>query len=76
MGHIYMHPDCGQPCTEPELKRRSGQPITILRAFTEPDATHDWEVLPMFAIRCDDGHEAEAFRDELTWTDVPRKEAG
>ena len=44
---------------------RIGQKFTILREITEPDDTHDAEVLPMYVIRFEDGHEIEAWPEEI-----------
>jgi len=45
---------------------RNGSAVEILHIITEPDATHDQEVLPMVRVRFPDGFIGEAFPDELT----------
>jgi len=44
---------------------RNGSEVTIVTAFTEPDDTHDTEVLPMYLVRFSDGYECELWADEL-----------
>lgn len=44
---------------------RNGQSIEVTRVIRRADEDHDWEVLPMFGIRFPDGHETEAWRDEI-----------
>ncbi len=46
-------------------KGRIGQAFTIVRTITEPDETHDAEVLPMYVIRFSDGVEIEAWPEEV-----------
>lgn len=52
--------------TDSELRSRNGQRVTVMSVITEPDATHDAEVLPMYRVRFrSDGHQTETFGDEL-----------
>lgn len=51
---------------------RRGQPFELLRAITQPDETHDPEVLPMYAIRFEDGAEIDAWPDEVLHIDDPK----
>jgi hypothetical protein len=44
----------------------------VVRQITEPDATHDAEVLPMYVIRFEDGVEIEAFPDEVEVTETEK----
>lgn len=44
---------------------REGQEFELVRTITEPDATHDAEVLPMYVIRFSDGVEIEAWPEEV-----------
>lgn len=44
---------------------RQGQEFELVRAITEPDASHDAEVLPMYVIRFADGEEIEAWPEEV-----------
>ena len=44
---------------------RRGQAFDIIGKITEPDATHDAEVLPMYRIRFADGTEIEAWPEEV-----------
>ena len=46
-------------------RMRRGQTITVLHSFTEPDSTHDPEVLPMFLVSFPDGYECELWSDEM-----------
>lgn len=48
-----------------KAKPYHGQTVVVLKAFTEPDATHDEEVLPMFLVRFPDGCEIELWADEM-----------
>ncbi len=48
-----------------EYRERNGQEVTVVRTITEPDATHDREVLPMLVIRFPDGLEIEAWPFEI-----------
>jgi hypothetical protein len=45
---------------------RNGQSYTFVRSITEPDESHDTEVLPMHVIRFADGTEIEAWPEEVT----------
>jgi hypothetical protein len=49
-----------------DYAHRNGQTVTIVRTISEPDATHDAEVLPMHVVRFPDGATAEVWPDELT----------
>jgi hypothetical protein len=51
--------------TASDLVNRNGQAVEVIRVFRRPDDGHDLEVLPMFAVRFPDGHETEAWRDEI-----------
>lgn len=51
--------------TDSKLKHRNGRAVTIMRTITEPDDSHDAEVLPMHAVRFHDGFETELWPDEL-----------
>lgn len=44
---------------------RRGQAFVIINKITEPDSTHDAEVLPMYRIRFEDGIELEAWPEEV-----------
>ena len=44
---------------------RRGQGFRVLRVITEPDETHDAEVLPMYRIRFEDGFEIDAWPEEV-----------
>lgn len=46
-------------------RARNGQQCEVIRTITEPDASHDAEVLPMHVVRFADGVELEAFADEI-----------
>ncbi|MCC3277502.1 hypothetical protein LJ753_16685 [Arthrobacter sp. zg-Y20] len=46
------------------LAHRNGSAIRILQTITEPDATHDAEVLPMHVVEFPDGVKAEIWPDE------------
>lgn len=48
--------------TEP-LRERTGQPVTIVRELD--DTERDAEVGRMFRVRFPDGHEADAFDEEV-----------
>ena len=60
----YYHGHCGQPCTEPELKRRSGMQVRIVRELT-PAEVDVAEVGLMYRVRFLSGFEVDAFIDEL-----------
>ncbi len=49
--------------TEP-LKERTGQQVSVIRPLTLDEA--DAEAGRMFRVRFPDGHEADAFEEELT----------
>lgn len=42
-----------------------GLRFSIVRVITEPDDTHDEEVLPMFVLRMENGEETEAWPEEV-----------
>jgi hypothetical protein len=44
---------------------RNGQGFEFVRTISEPDSTHDAEVLPMYVIRFADGVEIEAWPEEV-----------
>ncbi len=45
---------------------RDGQPFEIIRKVTKPEATIDWEVLPMYEIRfLNDGYVTMAWPEEV-----------
>ncbi len=48
-----------------QYSERKGQPFEVVGKITEPDADHDFEVLPMYRIRFADGVEIEAWPDEV-----------
>lgn len=48
-----------------QYANRVGQEFELVRTITEPDATHDAEVLPMYVIRFADGEEIEAWPEEV-----------
>ena len=50
---------------------RVGEAFWVVREITEPDDSHDAEVLPMYEIRFVDGTRIEAFRAEL-FDDAPQ----
>jgi hypothetical protein len=52
--------------TGSEHQDRRGQEAEITQVVAEADDTHDWEALPMFRLRFPDGHEIEAFADEIS----------
>lgn len=60
-----------------QYRERIGQPFTLIREITEPDAGHDAEVLPMYVIRFPDGEEIEAWPEEVDadelWQPIPRR---
>lgn len=49
---------------------RNGQEMTITRAITAADDSHDLEVLPMFEARFDDGFEIEVWPEEISSGEV------
>jgi hypothetical protein len=51
--------------TDSKLESKNGQRLEVLRVITEPDAAHDAEVLPMYAVRLEDGSETELWFDEI-----------
>jgi hypothetical protein len=52
--------------TGSEHQDRRGHEAEIAQVIAEADDTHDWEALPMFRLRFADGHEIEAFADEIS----------
>ena len=53
-----------------QYKERNGQLCEILNIFSEPDANHDAEVLPMYEIRFrTDNTIIEAYPEELHMVD-------
>lgn len=53
---------------------RHGQEMTLTRAITAPDDSHDIEVLPMFEARFDDGLEIEVWPEEISSGEVDVQE--
>jgi hypothetical protein len=52
--------------TGSEHQDRRGHEAEITQVISEADDMHDWEALPMFRLRFSDGHEIEAFADEIS----------
>lgn len=48
-----------------QYRDRNGQVFVLVREITEPDASHDAEVLPVYVIRFPDGVEIEAWPEEI-----------
>lgn len=48
-----------------QYRHRNGETFTPVSTITEPDATHDAEVLPMHVIRFRDGEQVEAWPEEV-----------
>lgn len=48
-----------------QYRERDGQHFTLVRVIDKADDDHDEEVLPMYAIRFDDGTEIEAWPEEV-----------
>jgi len=67
---LYELPSVGAKvaffASEPEHHDRRGHEAEVTQVIAEPDDTHDWEALPMFRLRFSDGHEVEAFADEIS----------
>lgn len=56
--------------TDSRLTKYDGQRCTVIRPLDATEA--DEEVGPMFKVRFEDGHEADAFEDELyDWSGSP-----
>jgi hypothetical protein len=52
--------------TGSEHQDRRGHEAEVTKVIAEADDTHDWEALPMFRLRFPDGHDIEAFSDEIS----------
>ena len=66
---LYQHPDCHESpsfCSEPELQRRSGQSIQVIRNATEADRCDIEEVGPMYLVSFPDGYTEVVFDDEIS----------
>ncbi len=67
---LYELPSVGTKvvffATGSEHQDRRGHEAEITQLIAEADDTHDWEALPMFRLRFSDGHEIEAFADEIS----------
>jgi hypothetical protein len=48
-----------------QYKERNGQGCKVVETITEPDATHDEEVLPMYRVQFEDGATIEAWPEEI-----------
>lgn len=59
---IFTYPNYGTPSAFPELKRRSGQPVTVLGPVPDCDAAFE----RMFRVRFEDGFTHDVFESELT----------
>lgn len=55
-------------CWGEDMAAYSGQSVTVVRPLdaSDPEDSYDEEVGPMFRVRAGDGHEFDAFGDELT----------
>jgi hypothetical protein len=67
---LYELPSVGAKvaffATGSEHQDRHGHEAEVTQVIAEADDTHDWEALPMFRLRFPDGHEIEAFADEIS----------
>jgi hypothetical protein len=63
---LFTYPNYGTPESYPELAKRSGQNVTVIRKLTFGKEM-DEEVEPMYAIKFEDGLEHEAYESELTF---------
>ena len=52
-----------------QTKRHNGKRFRVLGVVTQPDATHDAEVLPMYVIELEDGDILEAWPEEVLVAD-------
>jgi hypothetical protein len=67
---LYELPSVGTKvvffATGSEHQDRREHEAEVMQVIAEPDDTHDWEALPMFRLRFTEGHEIQAFAEEIS----------